>query len=315
MTPSLLRTWKVAALALALGLSGCTDFSRHTFGGVRRSADAEEGVPKPGPTLAIPNPPAVAKAPFDGQVKQATLMPDRNPPVEANPQATEQPLRALYQRAAQQHAKMDSYIFRLKRSEVVGGKRLPEELMQVKIRYQPYSVYLKWLSAEGKGREVVYVHGKFNNEMQVLLAPSDFGSSLFKRQSVAPDSAMVRDKCRNSITQTGLGAMIDHFGRVIAGFEKGDPREGTVKYLGPLDRPEFTDKVVCVLQNLPPGGSDPLLPKGGRRWWFFDVASGLPVLRITHDPAGEVEYYCHDHIQWPVRLDEDDFNPDRLWRK
>jgi hypothetical protein len=192
---------------------------------------------------------------------------------------------------------------------------MPEEIMQVKIRYQPYSVHLKWIGTEGKGREVVYVHGKHNNEMQVLLASSDFGSSLFKRQSISPDSSLVRSKSRNSITQTGLGAMIEHFGRVIAGFEKGDRREGTVRYLGLNDRPEFTGKVEVVHQALPAGGSDPLLPKGGHRWWFFDVASGLPVLRITHDLTGEVEYYCHDHIQWPVRLSDDDFNPDRLWRR
>ena len=102
---------------------------------------------------------------------------------------------------------------------------------------------------------------------------------------------------------------------MVAGWEKGDAREGTLKYLGRLERPEFTGQVDAVHQVLPAGGSDPLLPKGGQRWWFFDVASGLPVLRITHEPAGEVEYYCHDHIQWPVRLDDDDFNPDRLWRK
>ena len=63
-----------------------------------------------------------------------------------------------------------------------------------------------------------------------------------------------------------------------------------------------------------PAGSDALLAKGGQRWWFFDATSGLPVLRITHDATGEVEYYCHDHIQ-VIRLDDDDFNPDRLWRK
>jgi hypothetical protein len=36
---------------------------------------------------------------------------------------------------------------------------------------------------------------------------------------------------------------------------------------------------------------------------------------IAHDPTGEVEYYCHDNILGPAHLEDDDFNPDRLWKK
>ena len=65
------------------------------------------------------------------------------------------------------------------------------------------------------------------------------------------------------------------------------------------------DRVEGVEQRVPPN-SDPLLPSGGRRWWFFDTV-GLPALIITQDETGrEVEYYCHDRIQAPVRLDDDD---------
>ncbi len=305
--------WRMATIALVCWLAGCSDFSRHRFGGVRRSADTEEGPPKAAPALAIRNPPAVGKPQPDPGVKQATFIPDRNPPIDPNAQGMQHPLRVLYERAAQRHAQMDSYIFRLKRREVAQGKKVPEELLQVKIRRNPYSVYLKCLVGEGKDREVIYVQGKYGNKMQVLLSPNDFGSSFFKRQSIAPDDPLVRSKSRHPITETGLGAMIDHFGRVITAVEKGDSQAGTVKYLGRLERQEFAAPVEAAHHAIPPA-SDPFLPKGGQRWWFFDATSGLPVLRITHDPSGEVEYYCHDHIQ-AVRLDDQDFDADRLWRK
>ena len=118
----------------------------------------------------------------------------------------------------------------------------------------------------------------------------------------------------NSDTKTGLGSLIERYGNMVAGIEKGDEREGTAKYLGKIKRPEFEAPVEAVQQTLAPN-ADPGLPKGGQRWWHFDPTSGLPVLVIANDQSGEVEYYCHDHIQWPVRLDDDDFNPDRLWRK
>ena len=92
----------------------------------------------------------------------------------------------------------------------------------------------------------------------------------------------------------------------------GSPHGGTAKYLGQMKRPEFEAKVEAVHQGLPPG-SEPGLPKGGQRWWFFDAQNGLPVLILAHDPEREVEYYCYDRIEWPLRLDDDDFNPDKLW--
>jgi hypothetical protein len=35
---------------------------------------------------------------------------------------------------------------------------------------------------------------------------------------------------------------------------------------------------------------------------------------MTFDATGrEVDYYCFDRFQFDVRLDDDDFNPDKLW--
>ena len=45
--------------------------------------------------------------------------------------------------------------------------------------------------------------------------------------------------------------------------------------------------------------------------YFHDL--GLVITRDETDH--EVEYYCYDHFQYPVKLDDDDFNPDKLWRR
>jgi Protein of unknown function (DUF1571) len=313
-------TGRVGGIALVFLLAGCSDFSQHRFGGIRRSTDAEEGPPTPAPALAIPNAPSAARFNPDDKVKAATFVPLRDlpmqPQVGPTPQMLEQPLRVLYQRAAQRHAAMDSYIVRLKRREVVNGRAHPEELIRVQIRRDPYSVYLKWLGKEGKGREAIYVKGKSKDEMQLLLAAGDMFplSPAGMRFSLAPGDPLARAKSRYPITETGLGVLIERYGRMVAAVEKGDPRDGTAKYLGRVQRPEFEAKVEAVHQVLP-AGSDPLLPKGGQRWWYFDATTGLPALVITHGPDGEVEYYCYDYLQWPAPMDDDDFNPDRVWRK
>lgn len=312
MTLSRAYAWLIGALALA----GCSDFSQHHFGGVRQTRDdVAEGPPKPAPALAIPNPPTVARVTPDDKVKQVALLQEREPIVEPNPKALENPLRMLYERAAKRSALMESYIFRLKRRESVAGKKQPEEIVCVRLRREPFSVHLKWLGTEGKGREAIYVKGKFKDEMQLLLAPNDiFPFSPVMRYSISPNDPLAKAKGRYPITQTGFASSIERFGKLIAAVEKGDTSGGTVKYLGQVKRPEFEAKLEAVHQALPPK-SDPLLPRGGQRWWFFDATSGLPVLIITHDPDGEVEYYCHDNIIWPAPMDDDDFNPDRVWRK
>jgi len=225
------------------------------------------------------------------------------------------PLRDLYQKAAQKQASMDSYTLRLRRREVVGNQNRPEEVLLFKWRKEPWSVYFKWLGTEGKGREVVYVKGRYENALHTLTAAGDIPLlPPGKHIKVSPDGIMVKSKSRYPITEAGLGGLIERFGKILEGMEKGDAREGTLKYLGQLKRPEYENKVEAVLQTIPPQ-SDANLMRGGQRMWFFDPTLHLPMLIITQDETGrEVEYYCHDRFMFPVNLTDDDFNPDVLWK-
>jgi len=267
------------------------------------------GPPTISPPLPPVAPPSVAPSPV-----VPPLPPPTEPPVASD--STDSPLRALHAKAVKQFATMDSYVMRLKRREVVNGTPRPEEIMLCKVRQEPFSVYFKWLGAEGKGREVVFVKGQHGGLIHSLTAAGDVlflpGGNRFK---VAPDSFLVKSKSRYPITEAGIGSMIARFGRLVDTVEKGDSREGTVKYLGELKRPEFENKVAGVQQTVPPR-SDPNLPKGGQRLWFFDTNNGLPVLLIATEAGTgrEVEYYCHDRFLYPANLTNEDFNPDLLWK-
>ena len=72
------------------------------------------------------------------------------------------------------------------------------------------------------------------------------------------------------------------------------------------------DRVTAACQSV----NDPSLPRGGRRYYFFHPDSQLPTLIVAKDDRGrEVEYYFHDRLLSNVKLDDDDFDPDRLWSK
>jgi hypothetical protein len=260
-------------------------------------------VPSPAPTPLPAPPPVVVKPPQTTEAAPATEKGDA--------------VKHLYQQAADAYAGMDSYIARLTRREVVGGKPKPEEVMLFKFRKQPWSVYFKWLSDEGKGREVVYVKGMYENKINTLLANGDVLPILMPadhRMALAVDSILVRNASRHSIADAGIGACIESLGKTLDAVEHGDKKRGTIADLGLQKRPEYPQALPLIEHTIPPGVEDGL-PRGGKRLYGFDPENHLPVLVVTHDDKGqEVEYYHYDRLQLNVKLDADDFDPDKLWK-
>ncbi|MFO0844222.1 MAG: DUF1571 domain-containing protein [Gemmataceae bacterium] len=222
--------------------------------------------------------------------------------------------RQLYEAARERYARMDSYIARLTRREVVRGERRPEEVILFKFRETPWSAYMKWLGEEGRGREGLYVKGQHGDRVHVRLAGGDMPFvPAGRRMALAPDGALLRSASPHPITEAGLGASIAKVGEVVSALGRGDRRRGELAVVGPERRPEFAEPPYGVEHRLP-AGADPALPEGGRRTYYFDPVTSLPTLFVTHDHTGrEVEYYRYDRLQPDVGLNDADFDPDRLW--
>lgn len=222
----------------------------------------------------------------------------------------------LHRLAVDSYASIPGYIVRFRRRERIRGTMQPEEIMLLKFRKEPFSVYLKWLGEEGKGREVVYVKGEYDNKLHTLLAAGDVPFvPAGKRMSFSINNPLVTSKTRHPINEAGIGNLIDQFGTLVSANQRGDGKQGTLKYLGMVRRPEFGQPVEAVLQTIPPRAEEGL-PNGGRRFWYFDTSSHrFPVLIITQDAQQqEVEYYCYQRL-FSGTMSDDDFNPDRLWSK
>jgi len=223
-------------------------------------------------------------------------------------------LPQIAREASESYSHIDSYIARLRRKEQINGRDKPEEVMLIKFRKQPWSVYFKWLGTEGAGREVIYVKGRYEDKILTLLAAGDMPlMPAGKRVALAPDSLLVRSSSRHAIYESGIGSLVDHFGQLVEVGSRGGMHGGSMKYLGSVRRPEFDHPCEAAEQIIAPG-VEPSLPRGGRRLWVYDPILKLIVLTTAQDDTGhDVEYYCYDRFQFPVRLDDDDFNPDKLW--
>ncbi len=306
--------------ALWAAAAGCVTVGRPLPESPRLLARATQ--PPEVPLVPVPPPPvgapesAPAKAPVTAT---PTAAPRAQPPGDPTTPPTSAPApspRQLYQEALERYQAFDSYIVRLIRREAVKGEMNPEEVILFKFRKEPWSVYMKWLGKHGQGREVVYVRGRHEGKIHTLLAAGDVPLvPAGKRMALAPDSILVKSASRHPITEAGLGACLERLGRNLAAAERGDSKVGQVTLVGPVQRPEF-EKPVYGLEHTLPAGLDPSLPRGGKRSHFFDPSNHLPMLVTAKDERGQdVEYYRYDRLQAGVKLDDNDFDPERLWAK
>ncbi len=216
----------------------------------------------------------------------------------------------------QRFSEVHSYCARLRRRESQEGRAKPEDLILFKERTAPFSVHFKWIGPESQGREVVYVKGRYDDKLHILTATGDIpfvpGG---RRMALSRDSMLVKMANPNhDITDAGIGYNLRDVAMLYAAAKS--PSNGVVaKSLGMIQRPEYPQPLAGVEITVPPG-RDVDLPRGGKRQIFYCLACKLPLLYLCFDEINrEQNYNCYDRIQLDLKLDDDDFNPDKMWGK
>ena len=226
-------------------------------------------------------------------------------------------LRTLHRLAAERLATTPAYVARLRRREVVGQVQRPEEVILLKYRQDPASLALRWVGDEAKDRELVWVKSQPTGRIYLAPAASDSANLAppGRRTLVLADGPQGLGKDRYPVGETGVAALIQRFGQLVDAVQRGDPKVGTLKYVGKVKRAESEAPLDAVLHVVLPG-YDSGLPKGGQRLWYFDSSLRFPVLVIATDHASrEVEYYFFDAFLFPTRIGEEEFTPANLGRR
>jgi hypothetical protein len=122
------------------------------------------------------------------------------------PDAIDQAIR-LIEKAKAAYEKITDYECVLVKREKLGDSLSPNHLIQLKVRTSPFCVSMCWNEPKTcAGQEVCYVAGKHEGKMRVKPAGL-LGAVGFV--SVDPNDPRVRKTTRHSITQAGIGNVIE----------------------------------------------------------------------------------------------------------
>lgn len=152
---------------------------------------------------------AVPQSPSDSNTR-TTLPPQARAPAVATAAAMEEPLRLLAE-ARKAYQDVRDYTCVLIKKERMRGQMQPESVISMKVRSQPFSVYLRWQQPKTMaGQEACYLAGKNDGKMRVhavgLLGVAGW-------VSLDPTDERAKKSSNHAITDAGIGNLISRFSK------------------------------------------------------------------------------------------------------
>lgn len=209
-------------------------------------------------------------------------------------------------------AKYPDFVCRLTRTERIRNTVRSPEIMLMKFRRKPRSVYLQWLDPSNDGRATVWVDGENKGKM---ISRGGKGDLLLagKTMWLDPNGSLARSKSTQPITDTGFDKTCAKIWRRYERLEHGDKSLGTLSVeVGP-DPDQPGENYNWIVHQAPPGVDDDLPDGGVHRYGFRQDTGRLEVCK-AYNPSGQNMYIFRFERFIPVTdLTDNDFNPDQLW--
>ncbi|REJ65312.1 MAG: DUF1571 domain-containing protein [Planctomycetota bacterium] len=192
--------------------------------------------------------PATARE-ADGDADGAVAPAAATEPAQAHPLDPE--IASAKRRLEALKTRVQEYSCRMIKRERIGGELRPREIIDMKVRHEPFSVFLEFLSPENvKGQQVAYIEGR--NDGKMVVRPVGV-KGIFGPVKIRPDGPLAMQDQRYPITHIGfvrlteeLIAVAEHdrqFGecevRTFKGAKIGDRVCTVTEVVHPVARNEF----------------------------------------------------------------------------
>jgi hypothetical protein len=219
-------------------------------------------------------------------------------------------LQAGYDRLSQ----TSGYTAKYYQHEVVGGKLLGEQLIDLKIRHQPFSVYFKWLTYD-VGKEVIFVSGKHDGRLLVHFG--GWKARMLPVLKISPSNPLAKAESRYPITSAGLMALMEtlmHYREIDLQRENpgvdfrllgSETFNGTDCYRFELvyEAPHFSELYRKSIQLIDKQFQLPVFVKN-YAWPGHD----RPMTDVELDDETFIEHYTYSDIDMEPQLTEVDFD-------
>ena len=246
-------------------------------------------------------------------VSQSQQLAKQSPP--ATPSATESQssdvegfgrCEELLKAACESAKAMPAYVAGFEMQEEVNNSLRPLENVSIKVRHEPFSVFMRW---DGNGQEALYVHGR--NDNRLIVKPTTGLPALRRVWRLDPESRMAMRTCRYPITEIGIAILAERI------YEFYDQHRNKVH----LATFEYTDSTLqgrgVTVVNVK-FKDQTLVPEYHSSRFCFDKENQLLVAVDNYgwSETGErrlIEHYLYHHIDATPALTDNDFtenNPD-----
>ncbi len=129
----------------------------------------------------------------------------------AGEEAAETPIRRALLKIDECQARYEAvrdYVCTFTKRERVNGRLTPLNVMTMKVRTRPRSIYLKFREPRPRaGREAIYIDGR--NEGKVLAHDVGLGRLIAGTLSLDPTGRRAMEDCRHPITHAGIGPLLE----------------------------------------------------------------------------------------------------------
>ena len=187
----------------ATGIIGAVIFGYCLFQGSHQTAVPQDSIPLFAGAKKIIIPPEIDVAHSGPDIASSNdnhSEPECQEAMASSPEARLQYKIALLDRGRHALGLIKCYTAQLRKQEVVRGELLDEQVMSLKCRHHPFSVYLVWQIGD-VGREAIYVEGKNNGK---LIAHDGGWKSRLPAFSMLTDGSLAMKDARCPITTAGL---------------------------------------------------------------------------------------------------------------
>ena len=199
-----------------------------------------------------------------------------------------------------------SYTVTFRKQERIKGNLLPEQTYFLKVRHEPFAVYMKGIRPVA-GRELIYAEGYHDNH--VIGHPAGLSRLLVPRLKLPPDHPLILAESRHPMNQAGLGNLI----RKLIGYRRMDLEESDETTV--LDRIITPKGQAWLRSSHVHSQSRPGRPLAETEV-LYDPATRVPLRFTGYDwpSPGQSEKllgerYCYDDLVPEAGLTPEDFDP------